>query len=252
MTGWEQLYNTCMNCTRCGLCQTRNHVVFGVGPADADVMFRGDVAGLWKLRDEQVSILPSHDSPLPGHNWNQEAVDWYSGHGLHLEHPEEYFCAGLSLVNLRRLREIGWQRLRDAFLSDYEPNQMPNADQCVLNWILRDDKCLLPREWGAFSGDANVDLDWDSPCAVHFVDDAPWARGKPTHLMSDLAIEWWSLAESLQDGRENVSEGFRGCKNWLDYAWRRTAFVALKHNQWVLGLHPSLRLHLRGTRGISK
>ena len=45
MTGWDQLYSACMTCTRCGLCQTRNNVVFGVGPQDADVMFIGEGPG---------------------------------------------------------------------------------------------------------------------------------------------------------------------------------------------------------------
>lgn len=45
MTGWDQLESLCLNCTRCGLCQTRNRVVFGVGPKDADVMFIGEGPG---------------------------------------------------------------------------------------------------------------------------------------------------------------------------------------------------------------
>lgn len=42
---WKELQSQCMNCTRCGLCQTRNHVVFGVGNPDADVMFIGEGPG---------------------------------------------------------------------------------------------------------------------------------------------------------------------------------------------------------------
>lgn len=45
MLGWEALENTCLSCTKCGLCETRNHVVFGVGPRDADVMFVGEGPG---------------------------------------------------------------------------------------------------------------------------------------------------------------------------------------------------------------
>ena len=42
---WKELQTECMNCTRCGLCQTRHHVVFGVGNPDADVMFIGEGPG---------------------------------------------------------------------------------------------------------------------------------------------------------------------------------------------------------------
>ncbi len=42
---WKELQSQCMACTRCGLCQTRHHVVFGVGNPDADVMFIGEGPG---------------------------------------------------------------------------------------------------------------------------------------------------------------------------------------------------------------
>ena len=45
MMDWETLKKTCHSCTRCGLCETRNHVVFGVGPQWADVMFVGEGPG---------------------------------------------------------------------------------------------------------------------------------------------------------------------------------------------------------------
>ena len=45
MFNWEELKQTCSDCTRCGLCETRNHVVFGVGNEAADVMFVGEGPG---------------------------------------------------------------------------------------------------------------------------------------------------------------------------------------------------------------
>ena len=42
---WKELQSQCMASTRCGLCQTRHHVVFGVGNPDADVMFIGEGPG---------------------------------------------------------------------------------------------------------------------------------------------------------------------------------------------------------------
>ena len=42
MEQWEELKETCMDCTRCGLCETRHHVVFGIGNQDADIMFIGE------------------------------------------------------------------------------------------------------------------------------------------------------------------------------------------------------------------
>jgi len=42
---WENLQNACMHCTRCELSRTRQNVVFGVGPKDAEVLFVGEGPG---------------------------------------------------------------------------------------------------------------------------------------------------------------------------------------------------------------
>lgn len=70
MLNWEQLEQSCSNCRKCALCNTRNHVVFGVGPRDADVMFIGEgpgeqedlqgepfVGAAGKLLDDMLSII---------------------------------------------------------------------------------------------------------------------------------------------------------------------------------------------------
>lgn len=70
MMDWAHLERDCLSCTRCGLCETRHHVVFGVGPRDADVMFVGEGPGeqedlrgepfvgpAGKLLDDMLSII---------------------------------------------------------------------------------------------------------------------------------------------------------------------------------------------------
>ena len=70
MQDWNGLEQTCLSCTKCGLCQTRHNVVFGVGPRDADVMFIGEgpgeqedlqgepfVGAAGKLLDDMMSII---------------------------------------------------------------------------------------------------------------------------------------------------------------------------------------------------
>lgn len=42
---WEELRHQCMQCEKCELCLTRTNVVFGVGVADAEVMFIGEGPG---------------------------------------------------------------------------------------------------------------------------------------------------------------------------------------------------------------
>lgn len=70
MMEWTELQQACANCTRCGLCETRRNVVFGVGPESADIMFVGEGPGeqedlqgepfvgpAGKLLDDMLSII---------------------------------------------------------------------------------------------------------------------------------------------------------------------------------------------------
>lgn len=70
MLNWADLKKECDKCTRCGLCETRHNVVFGVGNECADIMFVGegpgeqeDLQGLpfvgpaGKLLDDMLSII---------------------------------------------------------------------------------------------------------------------------------------------------------------------------------------------------
>lgn len=202
---------------------------------DADMMFRGDIADLWNLRDDSVAILAQKDCPLPPHPYTAEHIDWYVAKGLPFKDPLSYFCDGLCLCNLKRWREIGAQKKFVKLAEAY--SDWPSPDQMIINYVLQDDKKLISRQWGCFSGDENADVDWAKSGAVHFVEDSPWNRYKVTHLMSDLVVEWRKLANSI------------GGKYPLG-GWRRWVYVALKYNQWILKLHPRLWLHLRSTRGV--
>lgn len=70
MLDWKALEEQCLSCAKCGLCQTRTNVVFGVGPHDTDVMFVGEgpgeqedlqgepfVGAAGKLLDDMLSII---------------------------------------------------------------------------------------------------------------------------------------------------------------------------------------------------
>lgn len=45
ITTLEQLKDTCLNCEKCALAETRQHVVFGVGAPDAEILFIGEGPG---------------------------------------------------------------------------------------------------------------------------------------------------------------------------------------------------------------
>ena len=45
MYNWKELYENCMQCSRCKLAETRNSIVFGEGNPHADIMFIGEGPG---------------------------------------------------------------------------------------------------------------------------------------------------------------------------------------------------------------
>ena len=70
MLNWNELEGACAECHRCGLCEGRHNVVFGVGNREADVMFVGEgpgeqedlqgepfVGAAGKLLDEMLCIV---------------------------------------------------------------------------------------------------------------------------------------------------------------------------------------------------
>lgn len=45
MLDWKELEQRCLTCQKCGLADTRTHVVFGTGPHDAEIMCIGEGPG---------------------------------------------------------------------------------------------------------------------------------------------------------------------------------------------------------------
>ena len=59
---WNELEETCLACRKCGLCETRRHVVFGVGNPRAKVMFVGEGPG----ENEDLQGEPFAGRPAAG------------------------------------------------------------------------------------------------------------------------------------------------------------------------------------------
>ena len=122
MMDWKELESCTGNCTRCGLCETRHNVVFGIGNREADVMFVGegpgeqeDLTGIpfvgpaGKLLDDMLSIIdldrnvncyianivkcrpPRNRDPL---ETEQEACIGYLRNQVSLIRPKIIVCLG--------------------------------------------------------------------------------------------------------------------------------------------------------------
>jgi DNA polymerase len=159
MMDWEQLQRVCMDCSRCGLCETRHNVVFGVGPRDADIMFIGEGPGeqedlqgepfvgpAGKLLDDMMSIIdlnrgnsyianivkcrpPRNRDPL---ETEQEACIGYLRNQVALIKPKIIVCLGriaatrLIRSDFRITREHGtWTQRGDLWITaTYHPSAL--------------------------------------------------------------------------------------------------------------------------------
>ena len=128
MMDWEELESTCLSCSRCGLCETRNKVVFGVGKRDADILFVGEgpgaqedqkgepfVGAAGKLLDDMLTIVDLDRTNCyianivkcrPPHNRDpleteQEACIGYLRNQVLLIQPKILVCLGR--ISARRI-----------------------------------------------------------------------------------------------------------------------------------------------------
>ncbi len=157
---WESLKSTCLQCTRCGLCQTRHNVVFGVGKQDADILFIGEGPGEQEdlrgepfvgpaglLLDDMLSIIdldrrancyianivkcrpPHNRDPL---ETEQEACIGYLQEQIRLTNPKIIVCLGriaaqrIIREDFRITREHGTWMERDGvyYTAIYHPSAL--------------------------------------------------------------------------------------------------------------------------------
>jgi DNA polymerase len=159
MSEWEKLEKICSECTRCGLCEGRHNVVFGVGNREADVMFIGEgpgeqedlkgepfVGAAGKLLDDMLSIIdidrtncyianivkcrpPRNRDPEPG---EQDACIEYLRKQVALVKPKIIVCLGrvaakrIIREDFRITRERGtWLQKGDVWLTAiYHPSAL--------------------------------------------------------------------------------------------------------------------------------
>ena len=131
MLDWNELEQNCQSCTKCGLCQTRTNVVFGVGNREADILFIGEGPGeqedlrgepfvgpAGKLLDDMMSIIdldrtnsyianivkcrpPRNRDPL---ETEQEACIGYLRNQVALIKPRIIVCLG-RIAAMKLIRE---------------------------------------------------------------------------------------------------------------------------------------------------
>ena len=83
---FDELKQQCLACQRCGLCETRTHVVFGQGVPDAEVLFVGEGPGA----NEDAQGLPfvGRSGQLLDHYL--EAIDLDRSKNIYITNKEHF------------------------------------------------------------------------------------------------------------------------------------------------------------------
>lgn len=160
MADWKELKDTCLSCRKCGLCEQRHHVVFGIGNERSDILFVGegpgeqeDLSGIpfvgpaGKLLDDMLSIIdlyreencyianivkcrpPRNRDP---HDDEQDACIGYLQNQIQLIKPRIIVCLGriaatkLIRKDFRITREHGsWTKIDGIwYTATYHPSAL--------------------------------------------------------------------------------------------------------------------------------
>lgn len=134
---------------------------------DCDLLIRGDIAQLYdtELGNHLAAAIP--DTFID----REESLRLYATKRVGLESSKDYFNAGVLLMNLRAMREYGFQNV---FLSLLDAVKFNIAqDQDYLNVICQNRTVLLDREWNTMPFEAEV----PETKLVHFnLDNKPWHK----------------------------------------------------------------------------
>ena len=158
---------------------------------DVDVLWLKDINGLWEQRDAAHALFAAPDG---------SGFEAFS-HGAVLARkrypelggkaPERYFGAGILMLNLKRLRKIGFTR----HVIDLVPrvgDRFKYSDQDFYNFLLPypEAQFVDPRwnvfacHWGTYGTDDQV---------VHYAGWVPWKRPKIRRVI----MEWWYYLSAI-------------------------------------------------------
>lgn len=108
--------------------------------ADVDTLWFRDPAMLWEERDDDVSLVWSPDfrqSQIESRPYFKSFFQTYD--------DRCYCCAGVMLMNLKRLREKDFEARCDAFIEKYGTPE--HVDQDILNVLCYGDTKIVDRNW---------------------------------------------------------------------------------------------------------
>lgn len=203
--------------------------------ADVDILWLDDISRLWLLRD-RVGLVGCARDPSKGTVEMERR--WFEANGLEFD-ADRYFCAGISLYNLREIRR------RNAFEQVWEfgrsHKRMQCCDQTMMYAVLGREVTLLPDEWQTFPR-FGVKTKRGEPVVLHYAGEAPWKAGRVTKMLTDTQLLWFDMcAEVFGETRWRSLRKFY--KVWEIVAYRAVFLMIFR----IPPVHALFRAWLRRT-----
>lgn len=124
--------------------------------SDSDVLWFRDPREFWNGRDAAVALQWGREPPAGRARAKSYFETWHVGFD-----ESKYCCAGILLMNLKRLRTI---KLREKSVSFVEKwGTPPFCDQDILNEICYNDAKIVDDRWGCYNPDPN----WRKGVVLH-------------------------------------------------------------------------------------
>ena len=166
------------------------HIIY----TDVDFLWLIDIAKLWDLIDKDT-ILQS--TPDQRHGQESESA-WLHAHGIELP-PDNYFCAGLLILNLAKFRSEHLEQQINEFLKKFP--HAPLKDQTALNAVigtLPGAAKMLPGEWQTYARGLHADA-FQQPMALHYAGVGPWNAFTFFKMIPDPLVFWFRTYATMMD-----------------------------------------------------
>ena len=208
---------------------------------DVDFLWMRDITELWNMRRDNISFIGVKD---PGYFSMLQERDWYKRHGYEFDR-ENYFCSGLSFLNLKYFRIHRFSEKCFEFLAKYDDLNFP--DQTALNVVTYGTTLLVDPCWMIFSYALKLS-DCRNGCVIHYVNATPWTKRAVTrvfrfvNIVPDTSLIWYKLYAKARD--ESLLKSIARFIRFDKYLRGRIAFniLASRIVKMTLSLFASLNI----------
>lgn len=197
---------------------------------DVDMLWERDVAELWRMQTEDKVLWAATDgSSVKLHASGKERSAVARQEGFDFDEAS-YFCAGLLMMNLRRLREMNFGERAKQFLKERQAI-IAYCDQDCYNFLVPENEVgRIDFRWGVFSAVYGRRGEINTPAVIHYAARAPWSFKVKDNVASD---RWWrylyNVAGCSVFGSEAPLWRRKACRIVFRYRVRSTFLVRMLH-----------------------